>query len=197
MTLRHTLLATVLLGVFASVGHSQTATTNPGPDTADFRVQVFGYIVADFSARVDGYLDLRHKLEEGLPPLVVTDDPAEIGRAEVALARRIREAREGAKQGEIFTPAISAEFRRVLVLEMTPSTRAAITEDNPGSFSHRINGTYPKENPVSTVPANILALLPRLPDDIQYRFLGRHLVLHDTRANVILDRIRCAIQCTD
>jgi hypothetical protein len=197
MTLRQTLLATVLLGLCPSVGHSQTPTPNPSRDTPDFSVQVFGYIEADFTARVDSYLDLRHKLEEGLPPLTVTDDPAEIGRAEVALAKRIREAREGAKQGEIFTPAIGAEFRRVLVLEMTASTRAAIREDNPGSFSHRINGTYPKENPVSTVPANILALLPRLPDDIQYRFLGRHLVLHDTRANIILDRIRCVIPCTD
>jgi hypothetical protein len=40
---------------------------------------------------------------------------------------------------------------------------------------------------VSTVPPNVLAALPSLPDDVQYRFLGRHLVLHGTRANVILD----------
>jgi hypothetical protein len=50
---------------------------------------------------------------------------------------------------------------------------------------------------VSTVPANVLSVLPELPPDIQYRFLGRHLVLHDTRANVIVDRMRCAIQCRD
>ena len=57
-----------------------------------------------------------------------------------------------------------------------------------------INGTYPGKRPLSTVPANILARLPRLPDDVQYRFLGRHLILHDTRANLILDpyAIRCA-----
>ena len=45
------------------------------------------------------------------------------------------------------------------------------------------------------LPANILAALPRLPDDIQYRFLGPHLVLHDIRANIILDRLPCAIRC--
>ena len=33
--------------------------------------------------------------------------------------------------------------------------------------------------PLSTVPPNILVALPRLPDDIQYRFLGRHLILLD------------------
>jgi hypothetical protein len=41
--------------------------------------------------------------------------------------------------------------------------------------------------------ALLAALLPKLPDDIEYRFLGRHLVLHDTRANMILDRIPCAV----
>lgn len=194
MTMRHMLLATVLWGVFPPVGSPQTPSQAVIPD---FRVQVWGDIVADFSGRVESYLELRHKLEVGLPPLTVTDDPADITRAEVALARRIRRAREGARQGEIFTPAIAAELRRVIRLEMTSDIRAAILDDNPGSFSHRINGTYPKEEPVSTVPANILALLPRLPDDIQYRFLGRSLVLHDTRANVILDRIRCAFGCTE
>jgi hypothetical protein len=45
------------------------------------------------------------------------------------------------------------------------------------------------------VPVNILARLPRLPDDIEYRFLGRDLILLDARARVILDRIPSAIPC--
>ena len=82
------------------------------------------------------------------------------------------------------------------LLEMTKDTVEAIMDENPGRFSHDINGTYPKERSVSTVPADILALLPQLPKDIQYRFLGRTLVLHDTRANVIIDRIPCALDCS-
>jgi hypothetical protein len=97
----------------------------------------------------------------------------------------------------MFTPTISVEFRKALILEMNANTWAAIMDDNPGEFSNQINGTYPDEKPLSTVPPNILAALPRLPDDIQYRFLGRHLILLDTRANVILDRIPYAIQCRD
>jgi hypothetical protein len=93
----------------------------------------------------------------------------------------------------MFTPTISVEFRKALILEMDANTWAAIMDDNPGEFSNEINGTYPEGNPLSTVPPNILAVLPRLPDDIQYRFLGRHLILLDTRANVILDRIPFAI----
>jgi hypothetical protein len=191
--LRVTSLATALLVLHACVAHAQT----PAAPPPDFKVQVWGYIVADFSARIDRYVELRTKLQEGLTPLRMTDDPAEILAAESALARRIREARSGARRGDIFTPDIRAEFRRVLLLEMDTHTREAIMDDNPGAFSHRINATYPRDRPLSTVPANVLALLPRLPDDIQYRFLGPHLVLHDTRANVILDRLSCAIRCDD
>ncbi len=197
MRIRQTLLATALIVLFAPVGHSQPPATNRDRVTPDFRVQVWGYIGADFKARVGDYFDLRTKLEKGLPALAVTDDPAEIRRSERALAKRIRHARAGAKQGEIFTLAISAEFRKVLLLEMTASTWAAIRDDNPGRFSHHINGTYPKKRPLSTMPPNILAVLPRLPDDIEYRFLGRDLILHDTRANIILDRVPYAIKCTD
>ena len=182
MRLKHTSLAIAFMVLFSSVGAPQTPTTNQDRGTPDFRVQVWGYIVADFSARVWSYSELRSKLEKGLPPLTVTDDPAEIRRAVHALAKRIRVARAGAQEGEIFTPTISVEFRRVLLLEMNANTWAAIMDDNPGEFSNQINGTYPEERPLSTVPPNVLAVLPRLPDDIQYRFVGRHLILLDTRA---------------
>jgi len=192
-----TALAVALIVSVASVSDAQPATMNQTPDPPDFTVQVWGYIVADFSARVWDYSELRSELEKGLPPLTVTDDPAEIRRAVRALAKRIRVARAGAKEGDMFTPAISVEFRKALILEMDINTWAAIMDDNPGEFSNKINGTYPEGKPLSTVPPNILAVLPRLPDDIQYRFLGRHLILLDTRANVILDRIPFAIRFPD
>ena len=182
----------VLIVLLASAGDAQSQ--GGGTNRPDFRVHVVGYISEDFHIRVWEYFEFRRALEKGLPPLVVTSDPADIGRAERALARRLRASR-ASRQGQLFTPAISLEFQRVLRLEMTTEMMQTIMDENPGSFSHEINGTYPKERPLSTVPATILAMLPTLPDDIQYRFLGRHLVLHDTRANVILDRIRCALAC--
>ena len=80
---------------------------------------------------------------------------------------------------------------------MKPAAACAksIRDDNPGEFDYRINGTYPKYQPLSTVPPGILAALPSLPPDVYYRFLGRDLVLHDTRANVILDEIPDAVVC--
>jgi hypothetical protein len=113
------------------------------------------------------------------------------------LAKKIRVARAGATQGEIFTPTISMEFKKVLFREMDLTTLAVIMDENPGEFPHHINGDYPQKTPLATMPPNILAVLPRLPDDLQYRFVGHQLILLDTRANVILDRIPCAIRCTN
>ena len=167
----------------------------PTPDPADFRVQIWGFAAVDFNTRMSGYAALRSTLQRGLPVLMVTDDPRDILRAERALARRIRHARAGAHGGEIFTPEIVAAFKGILRLETRAGTCAGLMDDNPGAFSYRINGTYPKREPLSTVPPSILNRLPGLPDDVQYRFLGEHLILHDTRANVILDGIANAIQC--
>jgi hypothetical protein len=129
--------------------------------------------------------------------LRLTDDPREILKAEHALAKRIRVVRAGAHGGEIFTPEISAAFKHALVLETRASTCASILDDNPGTFSYSINDTYPKRRPLSTMPAGMLIWLPRLPTDVEYRFVGQQLILHDTRANVILDRILDAIACHD
>jgi hypothetical protein len=190
---RHASLATVLLVLFASPSYSQTPTIDESRDIPDFSVQVWGDTAEAFSMRVRRYAELRSNLEKGLIGLTMTDDPAQIERAESALAREIRLARAGAGGGEIFTPTITAKFKNVLTLAINASTWAAIMDDNPREFSHRINGTYPKSRPLSTVPPSILARLPTLPDDIQYRFLGRHLILYDTRANLIIDHILYAL----
>ena len=194
MKLNHMSLAIALISLLASVGYAQTPKTPNNRDTPDFRVQVWGDVVAEFGTRVSSYVELRSELEKGLPPLTVTDRPEEIRTAERALARRIRVARAKAKQGDIFTPTIGVEFRKALLAEMNGKTWAAIMDDNPGAFSARVNSTYPERKSLSTVPPNILAVLPELPEDVEYRFMGRHLVLLDTRARVLLDGIPYAIR---
>jgi hypothetical protein len=186
-----------LIIVLASVGYPRALERHQERDAPDFRVQVWGDVITDFSMRVWSYFALRSELEKDLPALAVTDNPDEIRRTVRALAGRIRVARAGAKEGDIFTATISTEFRKALLPAMNASTLSAIMDDSPAELSARINGTYPEGKPVSTVPPNILAILPSLPDDIEYRFLGRHLILVDTRAGVIIDRIRHVIRCAD
>jgi hypothetical protein len=195
MRLQLALVVTLTMPI-ASVCEAQPASASQPRDTPDFRVETWGHVVAEFSGRLEDYSSLRTELEKGLPPLRVTADAGEIRKAARALRKRIRTARAGAKQGDIFTPETRIEFRKALTLEVDANSWAAIMDDNPGERSNRINGAYPEGRALSTVPPNILAVLPRLPADLRYGFLGRHLILLDTRANVILDRIPLALQLT-
>ena len=191
--LRLAFVALLPCALLASVALAQ-APTNASP--AKPAAAVDGLIVAEFSARITAYAELRRSLEEGLPGLVVTANNNEIRRAEEALARRIRLARERAKQGDIFTPAINSAFKQLLMGVTKPGICAAILEDNPGSIPFRPNAPYPRDSSLSTVPPSVLGVLPTRPDDVQYRFLDRDLILSDTRANMMLDRIPSAIRCT-
>lgn len=150
-------------------------------------------VAAELSSRIGSYVQLRDSLEASLPPLTADDDPREVLGRERTLAQRIRAARRRARQGDIFTSQIAAGLRRVLKQEEDSATWRMIMDENPGPFPRMVNGIYPKTKPLSTVPPNVLARLPRLPDGLQYRFVGPDLILHDTRANLIVDRIPEAI----
>jgi hypothetical protein len=151
-------------------------------------------VLQDFKARVDKYVELRKKADDSAPPIKKTDDAAELRTAQHALAERIGAARTPAKQGEIFTPEIAARFRKLLRPEAKdPGTKASIKDDNPGNIPFKVNGPYPSKEALSTMPPNVLASLPPLPKDIEYRFVAKHLILRDVRANLIIDYIPNAI----
>jgi hypothetical protein len=167
----------------------------------DYSVKISAYFdaaaLATFINRVHSYVDLRASLEPGLPPLRVTTNADEIDEAENALAKKIREARATARQGDIFPPQVQTQIKKMLLIEVDEETMASIKDDNPGEFTFKLNGTYPKTKPVSTMPPNVLQLLPPLADELEYRFIGGHLVLRDRKANIILDDIPYAIKCGD
>ena len=64
-----------------------------------------------------------------------------------------------------------------------------------GEFQHAIDGAYPAGKTQATMPGSLLARLPQLPDDIEFRFVGAHLILYDVRTNTIMDRLPDAIAC--
>jgi hypothetical protein len=85
-------------------------------------------------------------------------------------------------------------FKRLLRPEAKqPQTKEAMKEDKPVVVSFKVNGPYPDKQPVATVPPNVLAALPQLPKDIEYRFIDKHLILRDSRANLIVDYMLNAI----
>ena len=157
-------------------------------------------VMADFKKRVDDYVKLRDKAESASPDLEKKSQPAEITTAEKSIAHHVRTARATAKRGDLFTPATQPMFRRLLRPPLTKGSDAAenkatIKDDapEPKDLPFKVNAEYPKEVPLSTVPPDVLAALPQLPEDIQYRFAGKHLILFDAKANLIIDFMLNAI----
>ena len=177
--------STVLVLALAAAG-TALAQANPA-------VNSDAQLLADFKARVDKYEEMRKKADDSAPPLKKTDDPAKIKDAQQGLGERIGAARAGAKQGDVFTPEISALIRRLVHPETKdPDTKALLKEKKdqpkPGSVPlWKVGMPYPEKEPLATMPPDVLERLPKLPADMEYRFVGKHLILRDVRSNTIID----------
>jgi hypothetical protein len=164
------------------------------------RVNTDAQTLQEFNERIEKYMDLHKRLEDQSPPLEETKDPAKIDVAQKALAEKIRAARKGARQGEIFTPQIRAVFRRLMHPEVkgpdAAETKAAIKDDAPPprTVPFKVNAVYPEGKPLPTMPPNILADLPKLPEDLEYRIIDNHMILRDVHANIIVDFMLNAIR---
>lgn len=147
--------------------------------------------LAEFNERVTAYAALHQKLEATLPPKPTETTPETIHKHQNALAELVVKSRRGARQGDIITPATQLIFRQVLARvfkgEEGRQLKASILDENPGNVGLQINGRYPDEIPLSTVPPQVLAALPKLPGDLEYRFVGDRLILLDVHAHTIAD----------
>jgi hypothetical protein len=182
---------------FLAACASKVAARTEDPQQA--KVNPDALVLVDFKDRVTAYLAVHKAAEKDAPSLKETSDPAKIRAAQQALAENIRAARVSAKQGDIFTPAIRTRFRQLMYPELKgtdgPETKQALKEDAPAAkeVPLKVNALYPETAPLSTVPPNILANLPQLPEELEYRVVGRTLILRDVHANIIVDFIPNAI----
>jgi hypothetical protein len=153
--------------------------------------------MAAFQERTKAYLALRAKARSSLPAVSDKATPDEIHAHQIALAARIRETRSAAKPGDIFDPGaqkiIRALMARVFGGAEGAQLKADIMDENPGRIKVAVNDRYPDGVPLSTVPPQVLAGLPKLPTELEYRFLGRALILLDTEAHLIVDFMDNAI----
>ena len=148
----------------------------------------------EFSQNVDRYQQLRKQVEKRLPSLKSTDNPEAIEAHEHALAAKIVEARKSAKVGDIFTEKGSAAFRKVIQAAFSGPKGGelykTIFQGEPLDLSLRVNQMYPASLPATTVPPTLLLVLPKLPQGIEYRVIGRDFALEDVKARLLIDFIR-------
>lgn len=153
-----------------------------------------------FLQRVDQYVALHRRLEAPLPPEIVTADLERLFAPRKALAAAIRSARADARQGDIFAPQTVGYFRRLVADALKKggiTDMLAIVEDE--NFVHlpaRVNGDYPADRSIAMMPTCLLAVLPPLPPELRYGFVGRDLILWDVHAGLIVDFVPNAIPQT-
>lgn len=179
-------------------------------------VRMDSEVLHEFGEEIVEYVKLHRKLTERIPPPEPTLSAQQIADRQRQLTVAIQNARREKRQGNIFKPEVEAAFRNVLKHEFAgpngpamlheihsgnPKTEGVPQQRNPRSepkksFPLQVNSYYPDDAPLSSVPPSLLLALPALPEEVRYRFVGRHLILRDTDANVILDFLRDVVPDT-
>lgn len=172
------------------------ATAAPVPQTTppkDQPVNPDAKALAGFLDRVNEYVKVHQKLEATLPHLPKEATPQQIDKNQRALGQLIQNERRTAKQGDLFTPDAQAVVKRLLAKVFGgpdgPALKASIMDENPGVPKIVVNERYPDTVPLSTIPPQVLQGLPKLPEEMEFRFVGNTLVLMDVHAHIIADFI--------
>jgi hypothetical protein len=146
--------------------------------------------------RIKDYVDLHRKLEASLPKLSKDATPQQIDRNQRAFERLVRAERARAKPGNIFTAEATPVIKRLLATVFGgpegKQLKASIMDENvvdPVQLKVGVNARYPDTVPLTSIPPEVLQTLPKLTEDLEYRFIGDWLILLDTHAHVIADYI--------
>jgi len=148
--------------------------------------------LAEFQNRLQKYLELRQRLAEKLKPLTPTASASKLASEQEALAAALRNVRKDAKPGDLIPAAVADQIRRTVAEYFRGkdgSTKRAVFEEVPAGLRPVINKTMPDNAALATVPPVLLNNLPRLPDNLQYRFIDRHIVLIDGDTRLMMDYI--------
>jgi hypothetical protein len=185
---------TAVCSVVVVAGCSRETAVEQGPiQSNDGETQT----VADFEARVKDYMALHRKLNEGVPKVPTEATPGQIDAHQRELAKRIGSARSELPRGSLFTDPMQKiarrEFDRVFSTGDGRNIKASVMDENPAGTSLVVNQRYPDDVPLSTMPPELLQVLPRLPDGLEYRFVGPHLTILDVEAHIIVDYVPNAI----
>jgi hypothetical protein len=155
-------------------------------------------IVDTFEGRAKDYAKMRERLEEQMPKLSKDAKPEEIETHKKQFQERVRAARTGAKQGDVFTPAAMTFIRAIIKDEFKGKDRiefrdTVLHEAETKAVPLRVNYPYPESQELLEMPATLLMRLPQLPKQLRYRFVGPNLLLVDRENGLIVDYMTKAL----
>ena len=153
-------------------------------------------IAKQFENRVANYVKLRDS--QGKPPTRPVPSASQVTDKRKDLAAKVQAARANAKEGDIFGPPVGDFFRQKIKESFAgpqgSRIRTSLRDAEPVSgIRLAVNEPYPQGVPLQSTPASLLLNLPAISQGLQYRIVGRNLVLLDTNTNLIVDVLRDAI----
>jgi hypothetical protein len=173
------------LGVLVLVAASATAQPIDSPRVA-------------FAARLAAYAAMHREIAQQVSARVPFTDPEEGLAALARLREAIRATRPHAREGDFFAPMAGALRRdlwwtlrekglepRALMVEMLDDTEEGA---RPPVVNERFSWALG-----TAMPPSLIAALPDLPEELEYRLVGPHLVLIDIDANLVVDILRDAL----
>ena len=172
----------------------------PGPQPAQGRQQANSgsranrdaTALAEFQQRLKAYVQLRESLAKKLTPLSPTASASELAVRQDSLAAALKNVRKNARQGDLIPPRVAKQMARTIAADFKrrrPAATKAVLDEVPETVRPAVNNVFPDDAALATMPPLLLNNLPRLPDNLQYRFSGRDLVIVDGDTRLIIDHI--------
>jgi hypothetical protein len=169
----------------------QSAPAKPAADTPV--VNETGAATKQYLDRMQEYAAFHDRVDNTVPRLKETPNPEEIAAREKALADALIKARPEAKEGDFFVASYRPILLRIIredFSKRSAADRKALIVELPKGMKVDPNQVYPTTLPLATFPANLLKALPELPKILEYRIVGRDLILLDNKGNVVVDVVR-------
>ena len=135
--------------------------------------------ITQFQRSVDSYAFLHRQVQRHL------GDAADRN----AMAVGLRAARPSAADGDVFTPIIAAAFRNRIAIAASKQGCTIAAPDTRSAEVPRVGFLAIGNQPL---PSCLLGVLPRLPEELEYRVASVALVLIDTHANMVVDVLHAA-----
>lgn len=198
-----------VIGIAACSGRVPPASpaTTASPEAAPPTQRVVGPLseadaaaLATMNDRLKSYIELHNKTEAALPKVTADSTPAQRDAVQRQFEKQLRAARPGTKQGDVFTPQAQPVIKRLIAAVFDgpqgQKLKSSIMDENPVGVKLVINGRYPDNVPISTMPPQVLQTLPRLTEGLEYRFVNDHLIILDVHAHIVADFIDNVLPAT-
>ena len=138
-------------------------------------------IVETFEKRAKGYAKMREQLEEKMPKLSKEAKPEEIQTHKKQFQERVRAARTGAKQGDVFTPEAMTLIRAIIKDEFKGKERVelrdtVLKEADTKAVPLRVNYPYPESEELLEMPADAFDEAATTPEAVEVSLRWKELV---------------------